>query len=1816
MTVYVALDFVILPARKQDGVQHEASLWLALRPLILLPAPDKDISKHLEGWRRYCATLDGSNSLTAVFWDSECTDGHWSDDQQDRPFHVNLPDAWNVYVRVKHKDDQRTLVDASVLRSQRLMVGDWGAFEVQNNPRPAGTKHDEAAQAKGQKKTEWSASKLVGKPLAAAYNATIIKALDPPDGGENASDANSRIRRTIEQTDVALSLGVRRYANAKMLHDVSDSNLMVLRQAHGMVETCLHSLLGLTVCLARGDAAIKALDGAGRIELRFSTSTDANAAWGSPASDDVAVDQCFKGQLDTTDCSQPAHIEKLLAGIHAVATDPASLPALWDDAVYDDGSAAAGPLSPISLRKALLTQPIGYQLQVMASRAPGAPKLRETYLGLSDGKIHAEYWLRGVEGVRWIGPRAAAEHVKVAITAHRYHTFKVLPFRNFSDASKKDRCYRLATPDDGVLDMLVAALKAPIPLDAVKEKIESAAPVAVGASALQNAAPTLRQVSDARNGTIEFGSGADAFTLMIVGTTSGPSAFPKGLYLRSLMSDVPESVLLVLPAEADTLTLLAPPASTAPDTHQDQQIVPRNLAGLTAARDTRFLLRVVPEDEAAMKAVKDNMFLFFRNTYEYSLAQSLGASCFRVRIDYQLDDHAYACAATLQQEREREEHLGDRLSYVALNVYEHRESEIPLPRGVPSDPVTDEALLWRNPHAELYPWQRGAPSNPISASDSPANDGDRCVTAASTAASPFSTWYFGQVREAVALGPEDMDRLEETTMQSSVANFFRDVYARANAGPRAITFRAENTFGIERDLVFSRSGADCSTSSVDTVFPSYADWPIAHPAASGTFLEADNNTFRPAPLLSVTIDAANKLQLVVDPWVLQGQKLKPAKNGSPAEHAFSAFVQAWQAIAELASAKEAAFTISKLRYDARYFVVDEVGNDPSRKSAFIRESVTCIAKGLVDWCIQMLKHPDAVSKPQTFEFERSDGSALPSFVDAHAVEVTLNLSRRAEAAPLDSDWIPVRTMEGSDRFAALPHDASNEAKPVTTDVEAFLESRRSSELPVRRRRDDEKSEAQRKEFIRALGITGNDEFAGRAAEWLIPSGVAKANEGLIDVVILPLAFRSPIALARRLDGGSLCKNDSASRDMRLGRMPYEPILKLVEGLDALTTGNCPIEGRLIEHFAAIQECSEGIVTLGKALSRLIWPVHALPDKSFLTEAPTRLASLLEQWTDSAQSTTERRWIERWCENRLSESPRFFLDTDMLLYVELGNGSSKQGTGNTLPADFGRLTLDVKCADGRSRSFVVSAGDLHNLTGQTDGPVSALIPISAKDVGDSFTLKGVKIERIECTINRFAAIATHKPPTCSQEAPHSISAPVSKSGVLVDGSESKFRMPARKPAGDAKVVLGNTSDPASGGGPAAFNTKYDKVGRYAHHADTTAIDLLASKKTAGPATLTRFGSDGMQSPHAVRVDQYISRYLVEWEGDLHSGIRSDDIVLELQDRPASVLLDDSHARHDTEESIVNRLLKMKDPSTTPGLAGLILDGVMNCSVEAGKSGLPALAEGPLNACALATSDLPDEESRMRVVLAHERTVWHPANAGDFKVYYDPSRIVGLICYERPGANLSDAPTFYLAVDVLSSRWQDVVLAAQVQRNSDHAGGSSAWPFSREFFTTSQVCSAPFVAPPSPEIGPPQRQTVPAIADSRLDSLLKALAPVTNGEGAEPAPHLSALEPALWGGGSGWVRMTFYHRQYLSALQIADDGTWARQTTLTESSHVPLATCIVALPAPMATALQPLQALLAEKQIRNFAVDVDWRTHDERSRMRWSKWAFDAPSGGHT
>jgi hypothetical protein len=213
------------------------------------------------------------------------------------------------------------------------------------------------------------------------------------------------------------------------------------------------------------------------------------------------------------------------------------------------------------------------------------------------------------------------------------------------------------------------------------------------------------------------------------------------------------------------------------------------------------------------------------------------------------------------------------------------------------------------------------------------------------------------------------------------------------------------------------------------------------------------------------------------------------------------------------------------------------------------------------------------------------------------------------------------------------------------------------------------------------------------------------------------------------------------------------------------------------------------------------------------------------------------------------------------------------------------------------------------------------------------------------------------------------------------------------------------------------------------------------------------------------------------------------------------------------------------------------------------------------------------------------------------------------------NAKDAATFYLAVDVLSSRWQDVVLAAQVQRNAGSAGGSSAWPFSSEFFTTGEVCSAPFVAPPSPEIGPPEARPIPAITNSRIDSLLSALAPEANEEKTEPAPRLSALASALQGGGSGWIKMTVYHRQYLSALQIADDGAWAQKTALTESSYVPLATYMVALPASAATTLQPLEILLAEKQIRNFAVDVDWRTQDERSRMRWSKWSFDILPNGH-
>ena len=1818
MTVYIALDFIVLPARKQGDVGQDTSLWLALRPLILLAAPEKNPSKHIAGWERYCGAIEGRNAMTAVFWDSDCTDGNWSDDQEDRPVHVNLPNTWNVYVRVKYKDNQRTPVHACVLRSQRLAVSDWEALEAWNNPVPAGTKPDKATEEKGWKNKAWSKTQFKDTPFAAAYNTTIIKAFDPPAGVEAASDANTRIRRIIEQTDVALSLGVRRYVNAYMLDDVdSDRHLIVLRKADGMVETSLHSLLGLTVCLAKGADEIKALQGADRIELRFSTSTEEEVAWGAPLSGDVAVDQCFKGHLDTQDCSQPAHIEKLLAGIHAVAAGPASLPALWDDAVYEGGKTLAGSPTPVPMQKALLAQPIGYQLQVLAKRALGAPTPPETYLGLSDSNIHAAHWLRGVEAIRWIGPRGVAEQAKAAITAHRYHVFKALPFRHFSDASKKDRCYRLATPDDSVLDMLADALKAIDPLAAVKKMIESAALVAFGASALQNAALTqLQLVADARAATIEFGSGAAAFALMIVGRSSGPSAFPKGLYLRGSMSPVPESVLLVLPAETDKL-MLAAPASAVPDSHQDQQIVPRNLTGL-AARDARFLLRVVPANEEAMKAVEDNMFLFFRNTYEYSLAQSLGASCFRVRIDYQLDDHTYACPATLQQEREREEHLGDRLSYIALNVYERRESGVPQPRGIPTDPVAGGTLTWRNPHTELYPWQRGTPSNPVSATS--ASDGSQCVTAASTVVSPFSTWYFGQLREAVALGPEDMERLQEATLRTSVASFFRDVYARANAGPRAITFRAENTFGIERDLVFSRSGADaCSPSSVDTLFPSYADWSIAHPAASGTFCEGKKDALRPAPLLSTRIDAKDKLQLVVDPFVLQGLGLEPPQKGSAqAEHSFSAFVQAWQAIAELASARDATFTISKLRYDARHFIVDKVGHGQPRRPAFTCERVPCAANGLVEWCVRMLEHPDADYTVQTFEFQRSDGTALPPFVDAHAVEVTLNLSRGANAAPAGSDWIPARATEGSDWLAALPHDASKNGDPIELDVAAFLASRQSSELPVRRQRDDGELEDQRKEFIRALGITGNDELAGRAAEWLIPSGTAKADEGPVDVVIVPLAFRSPVALAQRLDGGPLCKNDPAARDTRLGQMPHEPIMKLVEGLDALMSGNCPIEGKLIEHFAAIQECSDGIVTLRKALSRLVWPVHALPDKSFLTDASTRLASLLEQWSDHPSSTTEREWIESWCESKLCESPRFFLDTDMLLYVELGNGCDKRGAGNALPPDFGRLILEFKCADGKSRAFSVSAGDLHDLTGEAKGPVAALIPVSSKDVGDSFTLDSAKIERIECTINRFAALATHKSPACSQEAPRSISAPVSKSGVLADGNESRFRMPARKPAGDAKVVLGNTSDPASRDGAATFNAKYDNVGRYAHPHDTTAKDLLAGTKTQTQkqATLSRLGNSSMQSSCIVRVDEYVSRYLVEWEGDPNFGIRSDNLVLELQDRPASVLLDDSHDARDTGESVVNRLLKMKDPSTTPGLAGFILDGVMNCSVKAGTSALPALGKDPLNTCALATSELPDAESRMRAVLTHTgKTPWQPDSSNGFEVYHARDRVIGLTCYERPGANAKDAPTFYLAVDVLSSRWQDAVLAAQVQRNADGAEGSDTWPFSREFFTTGKVCSAPFVAPPSPEIGPPGARPIPAITDSRLDSLLSALAPEANDKESGPAPHLSALDSALQGGGSGWIRITFYHRQYLSALQIADDGAWAQQAALTESSHFPLATCMVAFPASTATALQPLQVLLADKQIRNFAVDVDWRTHDERSRMRWSKWAFDALPEGH-
>lgn len=1672
-TLLCSLDFFVRPPEEgtPDHCLPPGNVWLILRPVIVVKL---DALKTDPAWLAYLKALQGMEPLGVSLWPSSFV---CEGNETFTILHVTLPSSWPLHLAAYDKHGQRLKqFDRSILRQDYLKVTNPTELDRLNEPRVPDTpaQAGSGAAARCVVSTANAAPAGAGQTsrvsFATIYDNTLLLASKGDEAG---------LRQLAEQTDLTLSLGTRRYISPDCV-DIQDTrNLMVLRQSDkGLIETNLHSLLGLTVFL--GAAGAEGLKHIARILISFDSPDD-------------LPEQIEQGPLgarviDTNNAEDPKAIANLFGAIEGLAQQTCEpLNATWDP---DAKSVAAAP----ALDRAVLAE-----RSLTASIVMGTLE--------QDGKkwnLHAP--AEGGEGAHllsslfWINKDGKAPGANETVQVHPCFEFKTSSYLDFQpkvgSENSVGHVYKLSPREPVDADPGLFGHMTQEPNERFR------------------CFPISQGPADPIGGSLLRAELQD----------EGPGLF--------LITDAPLSgeVVRLVQVEPMAKALMFEPIGCA-----DEQVPMYRLKHTFPTANARYVI-------GAQSNEPKPLYFWYQDHLTFRLAQSIGRCLARVRIDH-------ACAG----DNEREEILGDRLTHIALNLYEATDAAgYEKPSGYIEDPLGSPASkrMWINPHVELYPI---------------AHDRNTPAQCEQTAARqcPFESDYLFELSEPMEAGrklledlfhleckedPDGKPYSELTTLRgtpqqtaSAVRDYFNRVYRRAGQ-ERNIFLRAEGTYGTELNLGFAQQQASIRV-------PTVSDWPTSNPARVRMGARDPGQ-----PLLGASLQGL-ELTLRLDTELLA----LPADFNASADHAqqrLTAFLEGWRSVCEVAHCAELKLHVTGYCYDHSLNCKNSKAGAVGKFRPGQFEQLTALAGELKQACVRLINGQAVGTLPVA--------AITKSTLKTHAVEVSLEVVRKAAMAPAtdNSAW-QLAAMSDSPLVAACADKVRrlHALPPLQTSkaLEDFLEQRRRSRAVVARLRDPSPvvpanpgheatyaREALAQAFL-ALGRQECRDVPAGSSDWHIPVDIATPAEPKIaQVSVVALAFRSPQELRRYASTDS---TEAGTVDLSLGEVPYDGCFRLCEALSVLTRGQgLPDKSSKQARLQYLDQRKTTLSALLESLADLLWPTH-MPTQGRAQQLGEQLSS----------DSPERAAVKRWCMERLRQEPRFFIDTKALLLIEIKKPQ------DDLAKDFSRAIVDLETGGKNPVTEMLRYED--RLTAADSGEMDAvwfLVPLADDVTGHSIKIQRIRLERFEGELAAYAK-ATQ---TVSKEISFTVEEDLEIQAAL-PVQQSQIRLPARRPVAAPRIKRVLTIE----------------AGQSAEGDDTLSMaDLLEGHITgrAPSSDLLRCGhSTHNQGIHPKR-DDLLVRYVLELEGDSEQfGLQNDALEFDFASS-GTIDLASMPSKDDDPASPLAQLLRTRDFKTMPQLQEM-LDNLLK--IKPGTESGKILRFKPVsshNMMVKPNQEWPSLSFNIFAPGMPALVVDRPARPTVWRhtlyVPTDRAKVTG------------GATVYYLVCDIIVSRFaQKVPVLRQVRNACDPTDGVC---YSPEF----AMAARDVVAPPTRAGG----VVLKAIDDGQYASL--------SGESMTVAELLQKVEGQLGFHNlqqsySHDLSITAFHRQVhsMDIFRVAasqDNGTYA------DDAYVPLKQgqwAFTSQPAYKDKAVR-IGGDDEDQAIRHIATDLEWRDSENRMAVR--------------
>jgi hypothetical protein len=1661
--LFITFDIVVLPTRPSalECGADEPGLWLVIRPMIFVrrSKPGSD-----DGLASYFQAIDTGEGLSPALWNCPCDLPAAADLM---PMHVNLPTNWQL--RLVAYDAKGSQIDAlrkRIDRASRLKIRDWDALQVANRPPIAGL------PLRLEKPSTFAAS-ANGAPYVKAFNAQLRTALEGEKTPGELNDSAESVLRVLEQTDLTLSHGTRRYIRPGRTIDwQADDGLMVLRRStDGVIETNTHSLLGLAIRLDTGATAAE-LASVARLGFAFSDDAESPAESLATPSDPLPGAWC-----DTNVASDLAALTRIFQQYATTYRNCASFTGVWDP---DTGAGGSQP----PLNQTLLAGRVLHGVKVLGS-VPGKPALS---ICIPAGDSRANPARGPLRGLVWFSdpgadPATEAEQPHGAI--HDAWVCRASPYRKFG-AYGDGQVYRLIVRD---LDR---------------------------ASFLSRLEQWRTNDTSPQKNLVNLGD-LSPFVWLLPATPNGEALSllrTSNIIVRQLPWDDPsdkhpEQLLLLvdkpLPVSDIYLVAQAPYAQAAFASDTATLAVGKESPDRGSARTSSWLIPGDPLKQApTLVAMADTsggrlatrLHFEFRDDVSLHLAQSQSSVLGRLKV-------SHACGSA--EEVAREVLLGDRKTFVALNIYEAGADAAPAPveGAYQKDPIIQSApspLRWLNPHVELYPMIQ----------ERDANAALKCSVPSAAACAVDSSYWF-QIKEPFEFGPQQFAQITKSTPRAAppidsdaadktydpvqlvdeggsgrvstvelkqgvspddarafIRTFFQQTYARAMRGARPLLFRVEGTFGWEAEVKIDPAAAP----TVNTP----GDWPVANAAEVWTSPTQPNSPAQ--PLTSESLgrpflrSSWSDRTLTVE---LDEGLLTPPLRGPSTQ--FTACLDAWQAVAEIAGLAPEHVGIVLNAY--RFKRSDSAGPD-DLVSEFEKKRVDVktlpelgtLSAGIRERCRKLIGGTALPTSVQQFKLA---SIAHPDVRRAHAISVDLELRRESSMAPHGADdpddkrWQDWRVgYPGASAMATLEAKSAGQDTPKPDRIVAaapntpldglktrYLEERTRSiaTLPrwPRLPRDLSATDTNVRDlYTRAFAdlLRAENVAISQASEWhILPPSIDQAEPSTVppQPMVIPLVFRAPSAVMRQEWSDAAKGYGSVAPTDLFGEDPYQAVARLCGGLQSLMDGECSKDrsgkDTLLLGLHAASQTIEGFID---TLAEMVWPAFdpdALQfDKTLSEPAKERVRARMRAL--QTEGAPERLAVVQSCREALREDPSLYAQSRVLLYVEASNESAP------LPSDFAQtvIALRYRYQSGDSatltKSLILTAPVERRLrwgTADLKERVAAVLPLTDSDIGSEIDVLWLRLERFEGKLQTFVGANGKNPTPIRGEYldvldvnPDKLAIPCAQK----DGSWT-LNLPARAPVGDLQVAFAGTSRDGQSDFPAAMLISPLLKGTMDPH--------------SGPEGTTAYLlSDTRSVPIALRSDQYLARFVLEMSGDASEGrgkeLKADTLHMTFQ--PAPPVTPPPPPAHPDVNSPISELLRIQDVRKYANLQVLVLNRLL------GANSLYA----PDSVCKSARTSLCASNSTKST---YDLCQWPCIQLADLSKasvpgpHFPAPGVVRCAVYRKGKVSTpGDGAHFLVIVDVLLSRWSRMGTAFQQFRNGMAGSSASASRFNGVFQTHGQ------------------------------------------------------------------------------------------------------------------------------------------------------------------